>query len=210
MNVAVAYVYPAIQAQKYLPLARRFVESWGQFPPGRTQPALHVYVNGKLPDQFEDALFHALQPKLHARDNTGWDIGAFQEAADTVPCDLLVCLGACVHFHRAGWLDRIVESFLQYGIGLYGTACYYTPDYHVRTTCFWCPPEVLASYPDQIGTTRSSRYDFEHGPHSLTRFARNAALPCVMATWQGFFDFPAWRDNVPDRETILVRDQHIG
>lgn len=205
-----AYVFPALLPQKYTPLAQRFVQTWLDHPPGKTPCELHVYVNGRELGPAYQAIFGPLKGQLHRRDNSGWDIGAFQDAAETLPCDLLVCLGACVHFHREGWLDRMVEAFLQFGIGLYGTACYYTPDYHVRTTCFWCPPEVLASYPDQIGSTQRSRYDFEHGPHSLTRFARQAALPCVMATWQGCIDFAQWPGNVPDRNTILVRDQHIA
>jgi hypothetical protein len=103
----------------------------------------------------------------------------------------------------------MVESFLDHGIGLYGTACYYTPDYHVRTTCFWCPPPVIDYYPNVITSTKASRYDFEHGPNSLTRWAIKASLPCVMTTWTGAFEFSDWPNHVPDRDSILARDQHI-
>lgn len=209
MRVAVAYVYPALAPQKYTPLARCFVQSWLEHPPGRTPFELHVYVNGREVGPLHQSIFAPVGGQLHSRDNSGWDVGSFQNAADTLDCDLLVCMGAPVHFHREGWLDRMVEAFLQFGIGLFGTACYYTPDYHVRTTCFWCPPEVLQAYPYTVGSTQQSRYAFEHQSNSFTRFARNAALPCVMATWRGFFDFSQWPGNVPDRNTILVRDQHI-
>jgi hypothetical protein len=130
-------------------------------------------------------------------------------AADTLHCDLLVCLGAPVHFHRSGWLDRMVDAYLHNGPALYGCACYLSPNWHVRTTVFFCPPQLIQSYPLIIGSTRESRYGFEHGPKSFTRHVLSAGLPCLMVTWSGIFPFEQWEGHAPGPRDILVWDQHV-
>lgn len=121
----------------------------------------------------------------------------------------MVCLGAHSHFHRAGWLHQMAEAFIQNGPGLYGSAAYLTPNWHVRTTCFWCPPELLRSYPAYAGSSRGSRYEFEHGNTSFTRHVLGLGFPCFMVTWEGCWPFDQWQDHGPDLNQILVRDQHI-
>lgn len=211
VNVAVAYVFPQVQFAKYFPLAKRFADTWRQFPPGNESHTLYVIGNGGEVPPASRGIFH-YGTRFVSHDNSGWDIGGFQSAADHIPCDLLVCLGAPVHFHRAGWLDRMVDAFLNHGPALYGCACYEGALLHVRTTIFWCPPQLLQSYPMLVGSTRPARYDFEHGPHSFTRHTLNAGLDCIMATWQGVFPYDGrgnWQNHMPDADTILVRDQHI-
>lgn len=210
MNVAIIYVYPQVSLNLYYPLAKRFADTWKSFPPGAEPYALHVIgnggqVSGLLRQPFDGIPYLQWQ----AYGNIGWDIGAFQYAAETIPCDLLVCLGAPVHFHRAGWLDRIVGAYLEHGPALYGCWAYLTPNWHVRTTAFWCPPQLMQSYPSQIGSSRRSRYDFEHGPHSFTRHVLSAGLECLMVSWDGVYPFAQWHDHAPDAAHSLVHDQHI-
>ena len=103
----------------------------------------------------------------------------------------------------------MVAAFLDHGPALYGCWAYLSPNWHVRTTCFWCPPELLRSYPFTIGSTTAMRYDFEHGPHSFTRHVLDAGFPCLMVTSDGCFPFGEWENHAPDVNHSLVLDQHI-
>lgn len=207
MKIVVAYCYPLVHAAKYFPLAKRFAETWRQCPPG-AEHELHIICNGSTPRPHEINPFQGIPHHVHTRDNTGWDIGAFQWAADNLTGDLLVCLGAPVHFHRPNWLAKMVEAYVEHGPNLYGCWAYLSPNWHVRTTCFWCHPELLKSYPDYIGSDRKSRYEFEHGNKSFTRHVLRAGLECIMVTWPGCFPFSQWLDHAPGVNESLVLDQH--
>lgn len=208
MKVVVTYCFPVFRGRTFFPAAARFAETYLKFP-GQAEHELVIIANGGNPTPNQMQPFGRIPHKLMVHDNTGWDIGAYQRAAEKIGCDLLVCLGSFAHFHRAGWLERMVEAWLLEGPGLYGCAAYLAPNWHVRTTLFWCPPLLLNSYPDYVGSSRASRYEFEHGNHSFTRHCLQAGFPCVMVTWKGIYPFDTWQDNGPDHETILVRDQHL-
>jgi hypothetical protein len=205
MTTAVCYVYPQIDSRRYFPLAKRFAGTWRQFP----GHSLHLLCNGSAPHPSDLVPFQGIPYEAHTCSNLGWDCVAFQWAAESIPCDLLVCLGAPVHFYHPLWLDRMVEEYLNHGPALYGCSAYLSPNWHVRTTAFWCPPILIQSYPYQITSSRASRYDFEHGAHSLTRHAMAAGFETLMVTWRGVFPFSSWQNNAPTRDEILVRDQHI-
>ena len=210
MRVAIAYVFPQVKVYTYFPLAKRFAETWQRFPPGAEAHTLHVIGNGSEVQPISRAPFLPIPNcQFHSHNNIGWDIGAFQWAAENIPCDLLVCLGAPVYFHRSAWLDRMVDAFLNNGPALYGCWAYLSPNWHVRTTAFWCPPELLNSYPNIVGSTQKMRYEFEHGRNSFTRHVLSAGLPCFMVTSEGCFDFEQWADHAPDANHSLVLDQHI-
>lgn len=202
------YCYPLVRMNTYYPLAKRFAATWQQFPPSIDYD-LHVVCNGGQPQPIDLQVFNGLPAQFHTHDNIGWDIGAFQWSAEAIPCDLMVCLGAPVHFWRAGWLEKMADSYIENGPGLYGCTAYGGPVLHVRTTSFWMHPQLLQSYPYSIGNTRAMRYDFEHGQHSFTRHTMSAGFPCVMVTWRGVFPFEQWHENAPTAEEILVRDQHV-
>lgn len=208
MTVAVVYCYPMVNAHVYFAAARRFAQTYQSFPAGYPH-TLYVGCNGGVPHDMDKTAFKGVACDFRPRSNSGWDIGLFQESADQIPCDLMVCLGAPVHFHRAGWLSRMVDAYVEHGPGLYGCTAYLAPNWHVRTTSFWFPPILLQSYPSIIGSVRAMRYDFEHGNHSFTRHTLSAGLPCIMVTWTGCFPFDQWQDHAPDAHNILVRDQHI-
>jgi hypothetical protein len=136
--------------------------------------------------------------------NVGQDIGAFQAFSEVADCDLLVCLGAPVHFRRAGWLDRIVQAYEDNGPGLYGAWAFHQPMSHVRTTAFWCPPELLKSYPYQV--INESRYEFEHGHRSIHQYTKSIGLNTYMVTWNGCWEEKDWHHVTLDE--CLLLDQH--
>jgi hypothetical protein len=206
MNLAVVYCYPLVKSGTYYPLAQRFCDTWRKFPP-HIAHSLHVITNGGPSHETDRRPFAGIPAEFHARNNFGWDIGAYQWAAENISADLMVFLGAPVHFHRAGWLERMVDAYVNNGIGLYGCWAYLSPNWHVRTTCFWCHPELLRSYPFVVGSDKRSRYTFEHGNQSFTRHILSAGLECVMVTWDGCFPFEDWHDHAPMGKQSLVFDQ---
>lgn len=204
MKVVVSYVHPAVEIARYQPLARRFAETYVAHPPGSYPHDIWVLVNGfKYPAL--DRLFSPLPVQYMVHNNTGKDLGAFAKAAETIPCDLLVCLGAPVHFHRAGWLDWIVEAYLKHGPALYGAWAFHVPAVHIRTTAFWFPPQLLNAYPHPV--SNATRYEMEHGNTSLTLWSQRMGYPTLQVTWDGVYDTPNWC-HVP-RDRALMWDQHV-
>lgn len=204
VRTAIVYINPAINAPVYDPLARRFVSTYMDHPPGESDHTLHVIVNGMEPTEYHRRLFEPLPCHLHFGSNIGKDIGAFIHAAATIPCDLLVCFGAHVHFHRAGWLDRMVDVFLEDGPALYGPwGVPYPAGDHIRTTAFWLPPELLNQYPFAVGDPQ--RYAFERGDNSLTSWVLRMGYPAIAVTWSGAYPYGQWQ--VISREDSLVLDQ---
>tara|TARA_R110000868_G_scaffold86512_7_gene242655 strand:+ start:95 stop:733 length:639 start_codon:yes stop_codon:yes gene_type:complete len=205
MNIAVVYVYPDLNARLYKPLAKRFVSSYMEHPPGESDHQLHVAVNFGRPGNTEyDRLFSPLMPRFLMHDNSGKDIGAFQFASQTIPCDLMVFLGAPVHFRQGGWLDRIVRVYEQYGPAFYGCWGFHQPAMHIRTTAFWCAPEILNSYPYNVND--SSRYEFEHGQRSIANHVVKLGLPVFMVTWNGCYPVESWH-HVENKDCLML-DQH--
>jgi hypothetical protein len=205
VKVALIYIFPQVAAHTYEPLARRFTQTYLANPPGVEPHDLHVISNGGDITEHQRKLFDPLPVTHHTHNNVGKDVGAFQMAAETIPCDLMLCLGSHVHFWRAGWLDQIVGVFLDNGPGLYGCWAFHQPADHIRTTAFWLPPEVLRSYPSWIGDHQ--RYAFEHDrQNSITAWCRKVGFPTLQVTWNRVLDYDHW-DHVIRNETLLL-DQH--
>lgn len=205
MRVAIIYVFPQVAVHAYEPLAKRFVASYLANPPGESDHKIHVVINGGTPGPLHTKLFSPLPVEFMSHTNVGKDIGAFQVASSTVPCDLLICLGAHIHFARAGWLDHIVRSYGQFGPALYGNYAFPTPSAHIRTTNFWLPPQLLSAYPHRVGD--HMRYEFEHGiSHSIVRVVANFGYPCYQLTWTGIYTVNDW--HFPGREDAIFLDQH--
>ena len=207
MNVVVVYCYPMTQASKYFGLAKRFSDTWRQYDPGHPCQLVVGY-NGAKPTALESGLFHGLGATALARDNSGWDIGLYQEAAEKIPADLMVFFGAPVHFYRPGWLKRMVDVYVERGPNLYGCWGYHYPNWHIRTTCFWCHPQLLNSYPFVIGDTRPQRYSFEHGQDSFTRWVLKAGLEADIVSWDNLWPEKDWDQSRQGVGDCLCFDQH--
>lgn len=206
MNVSVVYVHPAVEPLAYRPLAKRFVDTYMQYPPGAHDHRISVVVNGGAPSHQKnyERLMSPLPCSFLYHTNIGKDIGAFQKAAAEIKCDLMICLGAPVYFRRAGWLDRIVQAYEDHGPALYGAWGFHNPATHIRTTAFWMPPELLNSYPYVV--TNDARYEFEHGTRSITSHVAALGLECYMVTWDGCYPRKDWHHV--ELERCMFRDQH--
>jgi len=205
MQVAVIYVHPRVNMKLYVPSARRFVQSYISNPPGSQTHDIYVVINGDHPRESDKRVFRPLPVNMLSHDNSGKDIGAFQMAARTIKADLMVFLGAQVHFPRPGWLDVMVNAFLRKGPGIYGAYGFHSPHLHLRTTCFWMPPELLNMYPFNVGN--DMRYDFEHGPvNGVSKWCIDSGFNAWMVTWTGTFPPSEWR-HVENSEALIL-DQH--
>ncbi len=203
MKVAVCYVFPDLLHNTYIPHAQRFAATYMEHPPGAHDHDIHVLVTLGDPANKKAyaRIFDPLPCEFHMHDNMGKDIGAFQMAAETIPCDLLVCLGAPVYFYRAGWLDRIVDSVERCGPGMFGCRAYADPRHHIRTTSFWMPPMLLASYPYVVHN--DTRYEFEHGTKSITMHAKDSGFECYMVTWDACYPYSEWGRTPPGKNLML-------
>jgi hypothetical protein len=204
MKVAVCYVFPSLTPRIFVPAARRFISSYQRHPPGESPHELWVLINGDPTGVAQMRLFDPLPFQFLHHDNSGKDIGAYQHAASTLACDLMVCLGSFVHFHWTGWLDRIIRSVEDNGPNLYGAWGFHQPRPHIRTTAFWLPRELLNTYP--LWITNGSRYEFEHGHKSITQFVCDLKLQAMMVSRTEVLPLPHWR-HLHQHECILL-DQH--
>lgn len=206
VRISLIYCCPQLNAQIYRPLARRFVDSYMSNPPGATDHELYVGLNGAdKVEWYHEQLFLPLRPQFLLHNNWGKDVGLFQRAADVLDCDLLICFGSHIHFNRAGWLDRMVQAYLENGPTVYGAQAYHHPRPHIRTTALWLPPELLRLYPNAIGDR--DRYGFEHGPDSITLWSQQKGFEPLMVTWNEVLPMAQWRHV--SRDEALFIDQHL-
>lgn len=205
MRVALAYVFPMVNAPVYEAQARRFAEHYAKNPPGITDHELYVICNGwDSITPHQESLFAPLAPKFLFWDNSGRDVGAHRYAARVIPCDLIVFLGSPCWPGKPMWLDRIVRVYEEMGPALYGGFCFHTPAPHVRTTFYWGPPQIFNSH--TLPVHNDLRYEWEHGSQSITRHAMKLGFNVLQVTWSWVFDIGGWT-HVPESE-VLMFEQH--
>lgn len=206
MKICICYVFPNLNPGLYEPMARRFVRSYQEHPPGETPHDIVVVSNGSLIGPRQRTVFDPLPVQFTDHNNYGKDIGAFMSVAIGNQSDLLVCFGSHIYFHRAGWLDRMVDAYLDIGPGLYGCWGFFEPSPHIRTTAFWLPPELLSAYPWPIDN--SHRYNFEHGPkQSILQWTLHNGLPVTMVGWNRSYIYPEFT-HLSEADSLMW-DQHI-
>jgi len=201
-SIDTLYVHPVGSA---LTDAKRFVDSVVSHPPG--QPINWVIAcnspSGDMPSDAVKSLFSKLgNVQYFSHDNSGWDIGAFQAYSKVCKSDVCLFLGSSAYCRQENWAQRMMMAYRLYGPNaIYGVtgnmgnaACGVSP--HLRTTGFWCKPEILRQYP-HIVTRPEERYPFEHGPHCLTMWAWSQGYQVYVVETQSVFAFPDW-DNGPE------------
>jgi len=181
---------------KTLEYAHRFACTYSQHPPGYPHDQV-VVCNGGRPAPEMEFMYGILNngARMLVRENDGgWDISAYIEVARDLgqDYDLMLCLGESIHFHRFGWLLRLVEAYRTHGPGMYGAFASNTVRAHINTTGFAISPRFLAEWPTPV-TNRQERYDFEHGENSIWRRTQAEGFPTMLVTWDGFWHPQAWR-----------------
>jgi len=204
MRVVLAYVFPNIGSRSYEDMAARFASHYVSNPPGESDHELWVIVNGSQITDRQEKLFEPLSPQYLYHDNSGKDVGAHRLAAAKIPCDLIVFLGAPCWPGKPCWLDRIVKVWQDTGPALFGNYCFHAPAPHVRTTFYWCPPQIINSH--SLPVDNGLRYEWEHGSKSITRHAMKLGFPVIQVLWNHVLPFEKWTHVTEDE--CLQFDQH--
>lgn len=193
LKIVVAYICVA-NGKKTTDFAARFASTYHDFPGGYAHDLLVICNGGPITTE-QSMLFNGSGALFWPRQNVGWDIGGYIEAAKG-PCadyDMMVCCGESIYFHSSGWLMRLAESWQKYGPGMYGSFSSNLVRGHLNTTGFCCAPHMLRRYPRRI-EGKKDRYEFEHGTNSFWRFLSHAAIPVKMVTWDGEYGPHHWRE----------------
>lgn len=174
--------------------AARLAATYREFPPGADHSTLVVCNGG--PAAHSTGVILGDLPDCHflPRLNDGWDLGAYVSVSNgiTSDFDMMLCLGQSVFFHRAGWLSRLVQAWKTYGPGMYGFFSSHSPRAHLQTTAFATSPELLRQHPWRV-STKTERYEFEHGHRSFWRTLALAGKSSILVTWDGLWNSKQWR-----------------
>jgi len=185
-------------------LSYQFVESVSKFPPGADLNwviALNSPNGQELSTEMKQ-VFEALGPVTYFKhDNSGWDIGAFQAYSKTSKADFVLLFGSSSYARKNNWALPMITAFKTYGPNaIYGvTANLGNRDGvspHLRTTAFWCTPELFNRYPTRV-TKPEDRYPFEHGQQSMTVWAWSQGYQVYVVETENVFAYPDW-DNGPE------------
>ena len=178
--------------KKHQEYANDFMESYKRFKPMHVHKSI-VVCQKQQPDAFCETVFKELQSlSYYVHDDSGFDIGAYIAVSKLIETDMVVCFGGSSYFQRSGWMSRMVESWVKFGVGMYGAIATYEVAPHLSTSGFWCSPQMLSSYPI-IVANKVQRYDFEHGPNALWKMVAARGYPVKLVTWCGEYNWQEWR-----------------
>lgn len=217
LKIVIVYIYPIDGAGGFRDKAAQFVNTYQQYPPD-LEHATVVICNG-APVTSDAMTLFAPMPGCSFRqhDNSGMDIGGYQLAARTAACDLMVFFGAHTYFKKPGWLVKMRDAFLTGGDTLYGATgnqgdMRFNVYPHVRTTAFWCSPNLINRHPLRA-SHNGLRYEYEHGASGLTTWLirQCGGQPWIVA-WDGMYPLTQC-DSIPNgfhqgnQSNVLVGDR---
>jgi len=194
-KLAIAYLYPALGSQ-FDDLALRFVRTYSASPPGIEHDTVIITNGGNLTPKMRNNIEGpGVLPNIRYIErisNDGFDIGAFQHAANYLDCYACCFFGAPAHFKRAGWLKRLVDAWQKHGPGMYGSMASFLQRPHLQTTGFLTSPEFIRKW-GPLAVSRADRYAFEWGWDALWRKVVAWGYPAMLVTWDGEYNPRDWR-----------------
>jgi hypothetical protein len=219
MKIVLAYLIPVGEWDTYGPGAKRFAETYKQFPPQIEHELVVVTCNGPATTALS-AFFKGITARFESYYGRGRDVGAAQSVVQKMDADFVVFANADVHFYREGWLRRFAEARMEHGDGLYGaTGSFESYPYvpgnlnpHIRTSFYGCNPETFRQYPFKIDS-RDKCFKFESGEWKFMQWVEDRGEPCLMVTWDGCYAKQDFRKppNVfrkGDQSNLLIHDRH--
>lgn len=216
--------YPeAPPPEYYLPFSKRWIRTFWQFNSGICDFELRIVCCGGEPTPDVENLYAWMndRTKFIVYMGAGSDIGACQAAMKTLDTDFVVCMSTPVYFHRAGWLDKLIEARKFFGDGLYGPMASYQNRPHIRTSCWGVDPKTFAQYPFTIDCREKACWAESFG--GIAQTGQNWQIsdwylaqgkPALLVTWKEVADRAHWRtpENIfrrGDQSNCLVWDQHV-
>lgn len=188
MKVLVAYI-AVCGGPKTADFLSRFRLTFDFHPPSYPCEIMVVCNGGPLPT--EDALWMRQEWKCYPRKNEGADLGAYFDVVRTFDCDMLVCFGESVFFHRKDWLVPLVKAWEKEPYGMYGCYASNLVTKHLNTTAFAIDPRLLKHC--GVPKNREERHAWEHGHHPFWRTVSNLGRPVRLVTFDGCYDPTDWR-----------------
>ncbi len=211
MTPALVYLFPLDALKIFEPCAQRWAKTRMQFTPLYQHDQHIVYCTG-TPQREQKQIFAHIPHTEHTFHGPGWDVGTYQFAAKQIDNEFVVFMNARTHFHREGWLARLMAVRTKMGDGLYALSTSNEVQPHVRTCCFACNPKTLRRYPYLIDS-REKGFRFESGIWNLSQWYFDMGYPVHFVTWDGVYGRQDWR-NPPnifrrgDQSNMLVWDRH--
>jgi hypothetical protein len=214
MNIAVVYTYPTPNnGDQYYHQADRFVRSYRNNPPLMDHQMIVVSNGGPPSGKAVSQFSWIVGTRFLKHDNSGLDIGAYQLAARSVSCDMMVFFGASAYIRGPGWLRRMANVFKVYSDGLFGCMGNQGGGVlpHVRTTGFWCDPRLINTHPMRV-RDKSQRYPYEHGADGLTSWTLLNQRPVLIVGWKDIRTIDTC-DSMPnglhqgDQSNLIVGDR---
>lgn len=188
--VTIVYIHPHVDSDAN---AVRFVRSFLENLPGHPCNMIVTVNGGSITGQIRSLFAQIRKAQFFQHDDSGFDIGGYIALAKARPdLKLLFCCGGPTTFSRAGWLKKIMDAWLEYGPGMYGTNASYEVRPHLNTSGFVIERDEIVKYPHPV-TDRFSRYEFEWGKGALWRRVRRSGKQTMLVTWDGVWYPEEWR-----------------
>jgi hypothetical protein len=216
LKIVCVYIYPLAGANGHFDRALKFLQTYAGNPPGIAHET--VIVCNETPANDETKFLFGCMPGVQFlnHDGSGMDCGGYQLAARTVPADMMVFFGGNSYFRRPHWLTQMTWAFQKFGDTLYGSTGNQGDKRfgvypHVRTTGFWCSPQLINRHPLKV-THNGLRYPFEHGPEGLTTWVLNQNKMAYIVAWDGAYPVLSC-DMIPggfhqaNQENVLIGDR---
>jgi hypothetical protein len=169
----------------FKPFIERFVATYKRFEPGYPH-LLTVVVNKSAVSGEIIELFFGLPVDYVVYDGDGMDLGSQQLVAQKEN-HFQVNMTSRMYFHRAGWLERLVQVRDTYGPGLYGmSASYEGGKLHLATRGHSYDSKDFREYPTQI-VSRDQGVFFECGDGCLLKWYQTRKQPYGVVHWDQIF-----------------------
>ena len=203
-----SFVYLDIMKQNFEVFTKRFIDTYTAHPAG----AEHELVIGLVGKDSTGNRLKAYEPfkcRFIEVSEDGWGITCFQKIAWQLDSNFAVFCEAKSYFHRAGWLNKMIEARTSLGEGLYGGSGHSLECVpHLRAALFGCNPKALTSF--RPITTRDEAGQYEHGKDNFTEIFKNRAHSVF---WDSIVHYPFdtltknnFRDG--DQSNLLALDRH--
>lgn len=213
MKVVLIYPLPFNVFSHYGPFAKRFADTFKQFPPEHDYELIVTCHWGEPTDGIRQE-FYDIKTRFYPYNQDGCQIGAQQHAAIGADMYDVFVIGFTGHayFHRSGWLRKIIEARNRLGPGLYGVCdSAEGGKLHVRTSCYGVDNWIFQQYPYFV-QSREDCTKFECGEWCFSewyeKFTKRAP---VIVHWDSVVSpgervINGYRNG--NQEQLLVWDRH--
>jgi len=216
MRVALCFPYIASKREALAPAVKRFVDTYKEFPAEHEHDLIVTISEGSFYNFDAEARedFEGVDFEPISYHGVGRDIGSHQHTANTLSdeFDFAVFVSTQAHFHRAGWLKRLIAARAEFGPGMYGGMGSFQNKPHIRTCFFGMDLGFFRTYPHVINS-RVRALQFESREIDIVAHVRSQGGAICVVYWDGFYGLehcriPANTFRKGDQSNCLTWDHH--